>query len=79
MKILAILFAASLVGTAAFAETTVIHKEGPDGEKTVVKRDGPDGTTVRRTESTGSVGCETKSVKRTNEFGATSTKTKTDC
>ena len=81
MKTLAIAIAATLIGTAAFAETTVIRKESPDGDTTIVRRDSPDVTVTKRSvETTGTVGgCDTKSVTRTNDVGDTTTKTKTEC
>ena len=81
MRTIALALAATLIGSAAIAETTVIHKETPYGDSTVVKRDSPDVTVTKKSvETTGAVGgCDTKSVTRTNELGDTSTKTKTEC
>ncbi|MBV9078684.1 MAG: hypothetical protein JO048_14530, partial [Methylobacteriaceae bacterium] len=39
----------------------------------------PDVVVKKRVETTGSVGCETKSVTKTNEDGDSVRKTKTDC
>ncbi|RVU12533.1 hypothetical protein [Methylobacterium oryzihabitans] len=60
---------AALVGIpSAFAQdVTVIRRDAPEAERT---------TTIERrsVESTGSVGgCESKTVKKTNEFGDTKT------
>jgi hypothetical protein len=81
MKSLALSIAAIAFAGAAYAQsTTVITREAPASETTVVKRDGIDGTTVtKKVESTGSVGCDTKSVTKTNEDGDRVTKTKTEC
>ncbi len=81
MKTLAIALAASLIGSAAFAQTTtVIQREGVTGDTTIIRKDAPATTIVKeRVESTGSVGCETKSVTKTNEDGDSVNKTKTDC
>ena len=80
MRLIAILAAASLIGTAALAdETTVTRTETPLGSSTTVTKDRSDDVVVKRSETTGSVGCDTKSVSKTNEFGDTKTKTKTEC
>ena len=79
MKTLATLFAASVLATAAYAQTTVIQKEGV-GSTTVVKEHPADTTVVKKKEiTTGSVGCSSKTVKKTDEFGDSKTKTKTEC
>jgi hypothetical protein len=63
--------AASLFATATFAQdTTVIHRHDP-GSTTVIEK--------RKVETTGSVGCETTTKQRTNEFGDTTTKKKIEC
>ena len=72
MKKLAILLAASVIGTAAYAQTTVIQKEdGLAGSRTVVKE--------KKVITTGSTGCGSKTVKKTDEFGDSKTKTKVEC
>jgi hypothetical protein len=80
MKKLAILLAASVIGTAAYAQsTTVIQKEGV-GSTTVVKEHPADTTVVKKeVTTTGSTGCESKTVKKTDEFGDSKTKTKVEC
>jgi hypothetical protein len=83
MKTLAIVAAAALIGTAAYAqETTVIHKDV--GTRTVVKErshDVGDADVVvkHKTVTTGSVGCESKTTKKTDSFGDTTVKKKTTC
>jgi hypothetical protein len=83
MKSVAFILVASLIGTAAYAqETTVIHKDV--GARTVVKErshdvDDADVVVKRRTVTTGSVGCESKTTKKTNSFGDTTVKKKTTC
>ncbi|MDB5512406.1 MAG: hypothetical protein JWR08_1889 [Enterovirga sp.] len=81
MKITALVIAASLIGSAAVAQTTIIKREGVDSDTTVVRKETMDGTVVKKkVESTGSLGgCETKSVTRTNDMGDKVTKSKTDC
>lgn len=84
MKIFALAIAASLCASAAYAQdTTVIHKEGAfGGKKTTVIRNGEDtGVAVRHKEviHTGTVGCKSKTVKKTNEMGDTVSKTKSNC
>jgi hypothetical protein len=79
MKKIVVALAASVIATAAYAQTTVIHKEGVDSG-TVVKREVTSPTVVeKRAVTTGSVGCDTKTVKKTNEFGDTKTKQKSNC
>jgi hypothetical protein len=84
MKKLALIAAASLIGTAAYAqETTVIHRNGV-GSHTVVKErssDMGDADVVvkRKTVTTGSVGCSSKTMSKTNELGETTVKKKTTC
>jgi hypothetical protein len=79
MKKLAILLAASAIGTAAYAQTTVIQKEGVGSSTTVVKEQPADTTVVKKEITTGSTGCDTKTVKKTDEFGDSKTKTKVEC
>ena len=80
MKKLAILLAASVIGTAAYAQssTTVIQKEGV-GSTTVVKEHPADTTVVKKEITTGSTGCESKTVQKTDAFGDSKTKTKVEC
>jgi hypothetical protein len=80
MKHLALVVAACVIGGSALAETTVIRKEGIDSSTTVVKERAPTETVVKeRTETTGTLGCSTKSVTRTDDLGDKTTKTKTEC
>ena len=73
MKKLAIFLAASVIGTAAYAQTTVIQKEdGLAGSRTVVKQRSVDDAAVvkeKKVITTGSTGCASKTVKKTDEFG----------
>lgn len=86
MKRLAIGLAVLGLSTAtAFAETTTIKRtETPMGESTTVKKENWDGTTtttkksIDSIDSTGSLGCETRSVTETDGDEST-TKTKTRC
>jgi hypothetical protein len=84
MKKLALIAVASLLGTAAYAqETTVIHRNG-GGSHTIVKQhssdvDDADVVVKRKTVTTGSVGCSSKPMSKTNEFGETTVKKKTTC
>ncbi|WP_375460760.1 hypothetical protein [uncultured Enterovirga sp.] len=84
MKTVAIAAVAILFGTAAMAQsssTTIQREEGPLGDRTtVIKKESDDlGTTRSRVDTTGNVGCDTKSVTRTNEDGDSKTKTTTRC
>jgi hypothetical protein len=84
MKKLAIVAVASVLATAAFAQgsTTVIHKEGMDSGTTVrrsVDVDAPSVVEKRKVTTTGTVGCSTKTVQKTDEMGDTKTKQKTKC
>lgn len=78
---LAIVLAASLIGTAAFAQssTTVIEKR--DNPSTTVIEKQNDATVIekRSVETTGSVGCSTTTKQKTDAFGDTTTKQKTEC
>lgn len=78
MKAVTLALAATLIGSAALAQTTII-RETPSHDATVVTRESGQGHVDRKVESTGSVGCETKSVTRTNDMGDKVTKTRTDC
>jgi hypothetical protein len=85
MKKLALILAASVIGTAAFAQTTVIQKEGSVGSRTIVKErsadieDTDDVVVKRRTVTTGSIGCKSKTTAKTDEFGDTTVKKKSTC
>jgi hypothetical protein len=87
MQKLALILAASVIGTAAFAQdTTVIRKEGVTGSSTVVKQRSVDiededeaVVTKRKVVTTGSVGCKSKTTAKTDEFGDTTVKRKTTC
>lgn len=78
MKAVTLALAATLIGSAAFAQTTII-RERPASETTVIHKETSDGAVVKKVETTGSAGCETKSVTRTNDMGDTVKKTKTEC
>jgi hypothetical protein len=79
MKI-ALVLAASLLGTAAFAQsTTVIEKRDAPSTTVIEKRDEPTVVEKRSVETTGSVGCTTTTKQKTDEFGDTKTKQKTEC
>jgi hypothetical protein len=83
MKIHTLLAVASLLtASSAYAQdTTVIHREGPAGSSTTVRQnDLVTGSTVeKRTTTSDTEGCSSKSVTRSNDEGETVTKTKTDC
>lgn len=83
MKKVAIALAASMLATAAYAQsTTVIHKEGVDTGTTVRRSVDVDSPTVvekRKVTTTGTVGCSTKTVKKTDDMGDTKVKQKTNC
>lgn len=81
MKTSALALAACLIGGSALAQTTVIEKEGVGSSTTIVRErsTAPEVVVKERTESTGTVGCSTKSVTRTNDLGDTTKKTSTDC
>ncbi|GGH29262.1 hypothetical protein GCM10007036_39060 [Alsobacter metallidurans] len=84
MKLFAIALAATLAATVAHAQdTTVIKKEGMMGNKTtkVIRHSDDSDVSVRRKTvvRTGSVGCSTKTVKKTNDMGDTVTKSKSSC
>jgi hypothetical protein len=83
MKTFAIILAASFIGTAAYAQdTTIIHKDA--GTRTIVKEhshdmDDADVVVKHKTVTTGSVGCESKTTKKTDSFGDTKVKKTTRC
>ena len=77
----ALVVAASLISTAAFAQssTTVIEKRDAPTTTVIEKRDEPTVVEKRSVETTGSVGCTTTTKQKTDEFGDTKTKQKTEC
>lgn len=80
MRTLAILLAGSVLATSALAQsTTVIHKEGVGGSSTVIKERSEEPTVVEKRVTSSSVGCSSKTVEKTDDFGDTKTKTKTTC
>jgi hypothetical protein len=82
MKKLATIVAASMLASAAYAQTTVIEKRESvsPGSTTIVKeRSDPDVVIKKKEVTTGSVGCESKTVQKTDSFGDTKIKTKTEC
>lgn len=76
MKTLAMTLAATVISTAALAgSTTVIHRDGADDTAVVHS-----GTVVKKkVMTTGSVGCKSKTVRKTDEFGDTKVKHKVKC
>lgn len=81
MKKIAVAVAASMLATAAYAQssTTVIREGGTTVEKRTVETSSPTVIEKRTVTTTGSVGCRSKTVKKTDEFGDTTTKHKTEC
>jgi hypothetical protein len=85
MNKLAIALAASVIGTAAFAQdtTTIIRKEEAPSSTTVVKERSVDTDAnvkiEKRSVTTGSIGCESKTTAKTDAFGDTTVKKKTTC
>jgi hypothetical protein len=83
MKVLSLAFAATLIGTAAFAQdttTTIKKEEGILGSKTTIERKSEPSTTSSTTVTTsGNVGCSTEVKQKTDEFGDTKTKKTTEC
>ncbi|KAA2237731.1 hypothetical protein [Salinarimonas soli] len=77
---LALILAASVIGTAAFAQdTTIIKRDSAPSSTTVIeKRDTPTVVEKRSVETTGSVGCSTTTERKSDALGDTTTK-KTDC
>jgi hypothetical protein len=77
----AIVLAASLISSAALAQssTTVIEKRDAASTTVIEKRDEPTVVEKRSVETTGSVGCSTTTKQKTDEFGDTTTKQKTEC
>jgi hypothetical protein len=82
MKKLATILAASVIAGAAYAQTTVIEKKetvSPDSTTIVKERSDPDVVVKKKEMTTGSVGCESKTVQKTDSFGDTMVKQKTEC
>jgi hypothetical protein len=77
---LAIVVAASLISTVAFAQssTTVIEKRDAPST-TVIQKNDSAVIEKRSVETTGSVGCSTTTKQKTDEFGDTKTKQTTEC
>jgi hypothetical protein len=72
--------AATLVGTAALAQsTTVIEKRDTAPTTVIEKRDSPAVIEKRSVETTGTVGCSTTTKEKTDAFGDTKVKQKTEC
>jgi hypothetical protein len=79
MKKLAMIVGACVIGTAAYAQTTVIEKRDVPSTTIVKERSDPDVVVKKKEITTGTVGCSSKTVKKTNEFGDTKVKQKTEC
>jgi len=81
MKRLAFVLAATTLGAGlAFAEDTTIIQHNSSPGVSVEHQTTTGATTVeKRTETTGSVGCATTTKQKTDEFGDTKTKQKTEC
>jgi hypothetical protein len=77
---LAIVVAASLISTVAFAQssTTVIEKRDAPST-TVIQKNDSAVIEKRSVETTGTVGCSTTTKQKTDEFGDTKTKQTTEC
>ena len=77
---LAIVVAASLISTVAFAQssTTVIEKRDAPST-TVIQKNDSAVIEKRSVETTGTVGCSTTTKQKTDEFGDTKTKQKVEC
>jgi hypothetical protein len=77
---LAIVLAASLLSSAAFAQsTTIIEKRDAPSTTVIEKRNDSAVIEKRSVETTGSVGCSTTTKQKTDEFGDTKTKQKVEC
>jgi hypothetical protein len=57
----------------------VIEKRDTPSTTVIEKRDTPTVVEKREVETTGSVGCSTTTKQKTDEFGDTTTKQKTEC
>ena len=79
MKI-ALVLAASLISGAAFAQsTTIIEKRDAPSTTVIEKREAPTVVEKRSVDVTGSVNCSTTTKQKTDVFGDTTTKQKTEC
>ncbi|HEX2552720.1 MAG TPA: hypothetical protein VHL98_03400 [Microvirga sp.] len=76
---LAIVLAASVISTAAFAQSTTIIEKRDAPSTTVIERNNSAVIEKRSVETTGSVGCSTTTKQKTDEFGDTKTKQKVEC
>ena len=78
---LVVTIVASLISTAALAQssTTVIEKRDVPSTTVIEERNEPTIVEKRQVETTGSVGCTTTTKQKTDEFGDTTTKRKTEC
>lgn len=80
MKRIALTLTALAFSGAAIAQTTEIKRtETPFGSSTTVTKDDDGLSTRRSTTTTGSVGCETKTVTKENDDGDRKTKSRTNC
>ena len=80
MKRIALILTALAFSGAAIAQTAEIRRtETPLGSSTTVTKQDDGMSTRRSMDTTGSVGCETKTVTKENEDGDRKTKTRTDC
>jgi hypothetical protein len=84
MKKLALVLAASFLGTAALAQettTTIKKEEGILGSQTTIEQKREPSTTSSTTVTTspGAIGCSTETKQKTDEFGDTKTTKKTEC
>jgi hypothetical protein len=81
MKKLAFILVATAFSTASFAQdttTTIKKEEGILGSKTTIEKKTEPSVSTSVT-TTGSVGCTTETKQKTDEFGDTTTKKKTEC
>jgi hypothetical protein len=76
----AVVLAASLISTAAFAQssTTIIEKRD-NPSTTVIEKNDATIVEKRSVTTTGSVGCSTTTKQKTDEFGDTKVKQRTEC
>jgi len=84
MKALTIAFAATLIGTAAFAQdttTTIKKEEGVLGSSTTIERKSEPSTTSSTSVTTtrSGVGCSSETTRKTDEFGDSKTEKKVEC
>src|SRR5688572_5043946 len=71
MKKIAAILAASMLASAAYAQTTVIEKRETAPSSTTIVKERDPSVTVHKEVTTGSVGCESKTVQKTDSFGDT--------